>query len=143
MGHKTKENSSIYKETGFSTSRVGISAGSHPITVTRKNKTKGNKATEAIIFMDLLISLYINSVNFYYMHSMCQAQCQILGTQRKKRPHFCAQTAFLKSNIREMPRLLGEGKSWVLKMRTCSDESERRIAGTKAKEGNLSKSKEL
>lgn len=42
-----------------------------------------------------------------------------------------------------MPRLLGEGKSWVLKMRTCSDESERRIAGTKAKEGNLSKSKEL
>ena len=56
---------------------------------------------------------------------MCQAQCQTLGIQKETGPHFCAQAAFLQSNIGKMHGHLWEGRSSVLKMRTCSDENER------------------
>lgn len=72
-GHKIKENSSIYKETGFIVIMSGPLRRKCPITFTKEKKSKGSKAVAPIVFMDLLISSSIHSVNLSCMCSMCQA----------------------------------------------------------------------
>lgn len=136
---KQKENPPIHRQV-LSSSWVGLSAGSHPITVIYQNRPKGSKATEAIVLIDFFLSLHSNSVNFSYMCLIGTA----LDTGYTRKNPTCVQTAFHKSNLGEIHGHMGGLVLGLKNEDLVRWKWEKRVEqAQKAKEVRLRKSKEV